>query len=189
MTTNSPIGGFQGRVPLISAVAVVAVLIAQAVVLAVVSVIVSSTAGLQIPGPTLLGVLSPLIQYVPFGVGVLVALRYLAPVLGADSWGRVVGRSALAAALGAAAVFVVAAVASTYVTIAVDGNILGYSFINATVDHSNLAFEVVGAFATGATSFVQWLPIVVVVCACQKLWLASRAAVLVTANVSDAETL
>jgi hypothetical protein len=168
---NSPIGGAQRSVPLITALLIVGVLLAESFIV--------STAGVSVStgwprGWGILSTLYQLIDFVPFGIGVFVALRYVAPIRASSTWGSIVVRAIVAAALGIAAVFVVEFVQAAIVTIGPGSHPFGYSFPGGTVSTDGLSFRLASVTTSVLVDFLQWLPLVVVAGIFQKLWLASR---------------
>jgi hypothetical protein len=167
MTTRSPVGGPQGVVPLISALAVVAVLLAQTIVISVVGFVVNLP-NEQNPGNLVIGPLDSLVQYLLFGIGVLVSLRYVLPVDAGSPWPVVVVRSIAASALGAAVLWVISAGGASIYTVAVEGHIFGDSFLGGTIDGGAIVAGIGGAFVAAVAALVQWLPLVIVVCGAQE---------------------
>jgi hypothetical protein len=170
---NSPIGGTQRSVPLITALLIVGVLLAESFIVTTANLTMFAMTAPR--GWGILGPLSGLIEFVPFGIGVFVSLRYVAPIQASSSWGSIVVRAIIAAALGVAAVFVVGAVQAAILTIGPGAQPFGYSFPGGgSVNYDGLPYRLASSASSALSEFFGWLPLVVVAGIFQKLWLASR---------------
>jgi hypothetical protein len=164
MTTNyHPLNGAQGRVPLVTAAGVFAVLLAQSIVVAVVEIL---TFGFQNPGQLDNVGYSVVLNFLPVAVGVFVSLRYIAPIGAASSLRVTVLRSVVALAVGAVVVFIVALIASR--SLAPNGPLFGDSFPGLNLGGLPLAFF------EAVSVFVQLLSFVVLAGILQRLWLAKH---------------
>jgi hypothetical protein len=164
MTTNyHPLNGAQGRVPLVTAAGVFAVLLAQSVVSAIVGILAF---GLQSGSPFQGFGYSLLIEFLPVGIGVFVSLRYVAPIGAANSLLSTVLRSAVALGAGVVIVFIVALIVTQ--SFRPNGPLFGDSFPGLSLG------GLPQAFYSAIGVFVQLIPLAVLAGILQRLWLAKH---------------
>lgn len=164
------------RVYLVTAALVAAVLLVQAIFATALSTAYSSlfVSGPGIPAfPLVEFILNDGFRIVAFGVGVLVSLRFVAPVLGSDGWRRTIVRGLIATAMGALAVLVLAVVWAALSAIHISSYPFGYSldpsfnaesFGNSALNIANSVFD----------PLLEWFPLVVLAAVLLKLWLAAH---------------
>lgn len=105
------------------------------------------------------------LQYVPFAVGLFLSFWFIAPIGAALRLFHVVTRSLLAATVGAAAVIVVQVTTGLYLAFQGPlGSMTGFSGRDAL-------HNVVWGILTGALDFVRWVPVVVLAGVLLWIWL------------------
>ena len=180
------------RVSLVTAAIVAAILLAQAFVSTVLSVVYGgflvTNSGIQ-AFPISGFVLNDVFSIVAFGLGVWLSLRRVAPVRATDRWTRVIGRGFIAALMGTLAVFVLALVWALLATIHVSGYPFGYS-LDPSVDASALGTNVLSIAQAVFTALIEWFPLVVLATVLERLWLGAHPDVVdATVPASPAGTL
>jgi hypothetical protein len=163
MTTNyHPLNGAQGRVPLVTGAGVVAVLLAQSLVSAIVGMLAFVFSSIPFEGVGY----SLLVEFLPVGIGVFVSLRYIAPIGAANSLLSTVLRSAVALGVGAVIVFIVALIVTQ--SFRPNGPLFGDSFPGLSLG------GLPQAFYSAIGVFVQLIPLAVLAGILQRLWLAKH---------------
>jgi hypothetical protein len=171
MSTN-PVNGAQGRVPLITSLAVSGAVFIQSLIvsavswLAILPVLATSTGGFSF------GWGAAVLRCLALGVGVFVVLRWLLPVGATAIWSTVIRRSVVAAVGGAVVLFVVNLVA--YVlphSVMWQGGLFADSFPSAQVDTPGLGFALATTLTASIVALLELLPIAVLAGMFQKLWL------------------
>jgi hypothetical protein len=176
MTTNSPVGGAQGRVPLVTSLLVLAVLFAQLVVGLAVSLVAFAGSLQQLISPLAGSIGSLLGAYLPFAVGVFIALRYIAPIGATDGWRRVLRNGVIAAAIGIALFFVVIFLERLAPTVVPpQGGLFGYGG-PVSIQAGDAGFALSQALTSSVVNFVDWLPLVLLAAGAQRIWLATHPA-------------
>jgi hypothetical protein len=109
-------------------------------------------------------------QYLPFSVGVFASLWLVAPVVADASLASVIRRSVLAAGIGAVLVVFVRAAVSSVGAFSGVGSFVSNSFPSLPLDNIVWAFG--NGIQAGLGSFVQVLPLVMLVVVLSWMWLA-----------------
>jgi uncharacterized membrane-anchored protein len=114
-----------------------------------------------------------LVQALTLGVGLFVALRFVTPVRGEDSWRHVL-RTALLATLFAMAVFVIVGVVVTLVQSTSPGAYpFGYAFTPAFNSDAAI-YGLIRVVAGVPGYFVEWFAFVLVAAGFEKIWLSAH---------------
>jgi hypothetical protein len=119
--------------------------------------------------------LTSILHYAAFGLGVFVTIGFLAPIEADSTWRRTITRGVIATIVGAIAALALSLLVSLVAAVAIGAYPLGYSF-SAAVDPSRVTFGIQNALAGALTPLVGWLPLTVLGCVFLKLWLIAHPA-------------
>jgi hypothetical protein len=111
-----------------------------------------------------------LLHYAAFGLGVYLALRFLAPIGASDSWRPTIVRAIIATISGAVVALAFAALVSLIASVTIGAYPFGYS-LNVAVDGNRIQYGIQNAIAAALTPLIGWLPLTVLGCVFMKLWL------------------
>src|SRR5690554_179338 len=111
-------------------------------------------------------------HYLPFSLGVFVTLWLLAPVAADTSLASVIKRSVLAAGVGAVVVVLVRAAVSSAGAFSGVGSFFGNSF--PSLPYDSVLWALGHGIQAGLGSFVQLLPLVMLLVVLSWMWLAKH---------------
>jgi hypothetical protein len=114
-----------------------------------------------------------LLHYAAFGLGVFLALRYIAVVSVRDTWRQTLIRSIIATICGAVLALAFGAIVSLIAAITIGPYPFGQS-LNAQIDPLQFQYGLQNTLAGALAPLIQWLPMTVLGCVLLRLWLAEH---------------
>lgn len=159
-------------VALITGASVLAALVAQAFLLNLFGLIASILAGQGLPGwwaPAVLG--QSALTFLPFAIGVFLALWLVAPIAADLRLFHVLTRSLLIAGIGALLAIVVSVIAALFGAFSYSAEFSSNLFGNLGYDLSGALSRMGFALGTGLSLFASALPLVVLACVLLWIWL------------------
>jgi hypothetical protein len=117
--------------------------------------------------------LTSLLHYAAFGLGVFLVLRFSAPIATRGSWGSTIVRGIVATIGGAVVAFAFSALVSMIAAVTIGSYPFGYA-LDAGVDGNRVQYGIQNAVAGALTPLIGWLPITVLAVVLLRLWLAAH---------------
>jgi hypothetical protein len=117
-----------------------------------------------------------LLHYAAFGLGVYLAIRYIAVIAARDTWRQTITRGIIATISGAIVALAFGAVVSLIAAIAIGPFPFGQS-LNSTFDPLQFQYGLENTLSGALAPLIQWLPLTVLGCVFLKLWVAAHPAV------------